>query len=316
MKRHDIFSIQAALADALAKAIPSGSLDTLPPIEKPKDKGHGDFASPAALVLAKKLKRPPMELAQEIVRKLPPSPDLLSEVKVAPPGFINLRLSPAIFSQSLAEVLALGEKYGASDRNRDIHILLEFVSANPTGPLNVVNARAAVLGDCIAKLIRVSGGKVETEYYINDTGNQARLFGESLEAAISRVRGTPKDAPEGGYQGAYMDDLARDYLARDPKLMDADFNTSCKRLGEWGMDRVVQWHREALERYGVQFDQWFSERRGLHDTGLVEKTLSKLKEDGLTYQKDGAVWIKTSEHGAHKDEVLLKSNGIPAYIVA
>ena len=314
MKRHDIFSIQTTLADALDKALPAGALGAPPPIEKPKDKTHGDFASPAALILAKRLKRPPMELAQEIVKNFTSPPGLVSDVKVAPPGFINFRLAPGIFHEALAEVLAQGEKYGLNDRARDLHILLEFVSANPTGPLNVVNARAAVLGDCIAQLIRTSGGKVQTEYYINDTGNQARLFGESLEAAISRVRGTPKDAPEGGYQGAYMDDLAKVYLSQNPNP--GDLNTASKRLGEWGMDRVVEWHQQSLERYGVKFDQWFSERRGLHDTGLVEKTLQRLKDGGLTYEKDGAVWIKTSEHGAHKDEVLMKSNGIPAYIVA
>jgi arginyl-tRNA synthetase len=207
-----------------------------------------------------------------------------------------------------------GDRFGANQELKDWHLLLEFVSANPTGPLNVVNARAAVLGDAIRQLVQTSGGRIATEYYINDAGNQARLFGESLAAALSRAQGKHQDAPEGGYQGAYMDDLARLALtqiaAADPKLQDTKF------LGEWGMDRMVDGQRESLVRYGVQFDRWFSERRGLHDSGLVQSAFEKLKEMGLTYEKDGAVWIKTTEFGAHKDEVLIKSNGIPAYIVA
>ncbi len=284
-------------------------------LESPKDKAHGDYATPVAMALAKRLKKAPLPIAQEIVGRLQVDPLLLNKAEAAAPGFINLKLTPNAFYGVLEAVLVQGPNYGQNMQLKDQRILLEFVSANPTGPLNVVNARAAVLGDAIARLIRLSGGKVETEYYINDAGNQARLFGESLEAAISRVRGVPKDAPEGGYQGAYMEDLAQEFLTEtegDPK----DYNLAMGKLGEWGMDRVVQWHKESLENYGVRFDQWFSERRELHDSRLVAETLQKLKGLGLTYEKDGATWIKTSEYGAHKDEVLVKSNGLPAYIVA
>ncbi len=284
-------------------------------LESPKDKAHGDYATPLAMALAKKLKKPPLPIAREIAGKLDLDPALVGKAEAVAPGFINLRLTPAAFFSVLEGALAKGPRYGENAQLKETRLLLEFVSANPTGPLNVVNARAAVLGDAIARLIRASGGRVETEYYINDAGNQARLFGESLEAAISRVRGTPKDAPEGGYQGAYMDDLAHEFLTEtegEPK----DYNLSTAKLGEWGMDRVVQWHKASLETYGVSFDQWFSERRELHDSGLVAQALQKLKDQGLTYEKDGATWIKTSEYGAHKDEVLVKSNGLPAYIVA
>lgn len=312
----DIFSIQQNLTGALRTVVSSYEVpDITVALESPKDKAHGDYATPVAMALAKKLKKSPLSIAQEITGKLSMDPALVSKVEAAAPGFINLKLTPECFYGVLEGVLAGGTHYGENKQLSERRLLLEFVSANPTGPLNVVNARAAVLGDAIARLIRVSGGQVETEYYINDAGNQARLFGESLEAAISRVRGVPKDAPEGGYQGAYMEDLAREFLA-ETEGNPADFNLATAKLGEWGMDRVVQWQKASLENYGVRFDRWFSERRELHDSGLVAETLKKLKDMGLTYEKDGATWIKTSEYGEHKDEVLVKSNGLPAYIVA
>lgn len=312
----DIFSIQQTLTTALRETLgPYGVSDLPVSLESPKDKSHGDYATPVAMALAKRLKKAPLPIAQEIAGNLKLDPALVGHVEAAAPGFINLKLSSSAFYGVLEQVLAQGGHYGENSQLKGSRLLLEFVSANPTGPLNVVNARAAVLGDAISRLIRISGGRVETEYYINDAGNQARLFGESLEAAISRVRGVPKDAPEGGYQGAYMEDLAREFLSEtegDPK----DYNLSTGKLGEWGMDRVVMWQKKSLENYGVRFDRWLSERRELHDSGLVAETLQKLKSMGLTYEKDGATWIKTSEFGAHKDEVVVKSNGLPAYIVA
>jgi arginyl-tRNA synthetase len=310
----EIFSIQENLIKSFQEAVrPLGVTDTLVSIEKPKEKSHGDFSTPLAMVLAKKLKKMPMDLAREIVKNLKIDPAIVGMAGVAAPGFINLRLTSNIFYAMLESAISQGENFGQNTQLKDVHILLEFVSANPTGPLNVVNARAAVLGDSIARLIKKSGGQVDTEFYINDAGNQARLFGESLEAAIYRIRGTAKEAPEGGYQGAYMEDLAREYLSESGP---PDLNQTSARLGEWGMDRIVEWQRNSLERYGVHFDGWFSEKRQLHDSGLVKTTIQKLRDMGLTYVKDGATWIKTSDFGAHKDEVLVKSNGLPAYIVA
>ncbi len=310
-----IFEVTQSLVSAVQAAIAPYGLTEVPVVmESPKDKSHGDFATPVAMLLAKKLKKPPLGIAQEIVQSLKIDESLVLEKQAAPPGFINFRLNPGMFYSLLESCLSQGPDYGKMANWRDRRILLEFVSANPTGPLNVVNARAAVFGDSIAHLIKISGGSVDKEYYINDAGNQARLFGESLEAAIARVQGIAKDAPEGGYQGAYMEDLAKEYMAAEGK--NTDFNISSDQLGEWGMDRVVEWQKESLRLYGVTFDRWFSERRLLHDSGLVRETLEKLKGKALTYDKDGATWIKTTEYGAPKDEVLVKSNGIPAYITA
>jgi arginyl-tRNA synthetase len=303
------------MTSSLQKAVEALGQEPLPiALEKPKDMGHGDLSSPIAMVLAKKLRQNPLQIAKDLLAKAALDPELVEKAEVAPPGYLNFWLKPAFLQSQLASLMKEGDRFGVNHELKDWHLLLEFVSANPTGPLNVVNARAAVLGDAIRQLIQTSGGKIATEYYINDAGNQARLFGESLAAALSRAKGVHQDAPEGGYQGSYMDDLAKralqEFPASDARLADTQF------LGEWGMDRMVDGQKASLERYGVQFDRWFSERRGLHDSGLVQAAFQKLKGMDLTYEKDGAVWIKTSEFGAHKDEVLIKSNGIPAYIVA
>ncbi|HVM32402.1 MAG TPA: arginine--tRNA ligase [bacterium] len=315
----DIFSIKNTLTTAFQKALESypdsGVTATL---EIPKEKGHGDFSSPVALALAKKLKKAPLGLAQEIASKLVFPEGFVAKTEVAPPGFINLTLDPGVFQKALWEALAADQAYGRNQQGKGQKILLEFVSANPTGPLNVVNARAAALGDSIANLLAASGWQVEREYYVNDAGVQARLFGESLWAAYQRINGTPAEAPEGGYQGAYMEDLAREIQA------DAEFNKRkaggpegmADWMGQWGMARVVEWHRKAMEGYGVHFDTWFSENQRLHQTGLVGKTVESLKQKGLTYEKEGALWIKTGEFGSPKDEVLVKGNGLPAYFAA
>lgn len=307
MQTFDIFKIQNLLINAFSLAIEKyGISDVVINIERPKEKSHGDFSCPVAMLLAKKLKKQPLLIAQEILRNFKIDPQLLSQVDVAPPGFINLKLNPQIFYQILKQTLDENDNYGKSDQGKDEKILLEFVSANPTGPLNIVSARAAALGESIANLLLSSGTNVTREYYVNDAGVQARLFGQSLIAACDRIDGKETPAPEGGYQGAYMEVLAKDYVKVDP----------APEPGEWGMNQVLQWQKQSLLRYDVHFDNWYSEKKLLHDTGLVKETIEQLKKMNLTYEKDGALWIKVSEFGAPKDEVLLKSDGYPAYFAA
>jgi arginyl-tRNA synthetase len=215
-------------------------------------------------------------------------------------------MNPKVYFKALADALKKGHDYGKNKKSRGRKLLLEFVSANPTGPLNVVSARAAVLGDSIANLLTASGTEVLREYYINDTGGQARLFGESLLAACDRLQGKNTQAPPEGYQGAYMEDLAKEYSGLSP----------APEPSQWGMDRMVQWHQRSLAAYGVSFDRWFSEKKELHDSGVVDQTVTRLKGAGLTFEQAGALWIKTSEYGSPKDEVIVKSNGVPAYFVA
>jgi arginyl-tRNA synthetase len=307
MQNPDIFSIQRKLTDEFISAIASfGVSDVVVNIERPKDKSHGDFSCPVAMLLAKKLKKQPLLIAQEIVKNLKFDLALITRVDVASPGFINLKLHSRIFYQILQDTLEESENYGRSTQGKGEKVLLEFVSANPTGPLNIVNARAAALGESIANLLMAAGTETTREYYVNDAGVQARLFGQSLLAACDRVNGKDTPAPEGGYQGVYMEDLARDYINLSP----------APDPGEWGMGQVIQWQKDALLRYGVHFENWYSEKKLLHDTGLVKETVAHLKKLNLTYEKDGALWIKVSEFGAPKDEVLVKSDGHPAYFAA
>jgi arginyl-tRNA synthetase len=307
MQPLDIFKIQNLLVNAFTMAIePFGIQEVAVNIEKPKEKTHGDFSCPVAMLLAKKLKKQPLLIAHEIVKNLKLDPGFITNVEVAAPGFINLKLHPQAFYQTLQRTLEENEAYGKNDQGKGEKILLEFVSANPTGPLNIVSARAAALGESIANLLLVSGTDVSREYYVNDAGVQARLFGQSLIAACNRINGKDTPAPEGGYQGAYMDDLAKDYVKVSP----------APDPGEWGMNQVLQWQKESLLRYDVHFDNWYSEKKLLHDTGLVKETVEQLKKMNLTYEKDGALWIKVSEFGAPKDEVLVKSDGYPAYFAA
>ncbi|MGH7738760.1 MAG: arginine--tRNA ligase, partial [bacterium] len=208
----DIFSIKKTIVEGFRKALEDlGFTELSVSIEIPKEKGNGDFSSPISLLLSKQLKRPPMAIAEEIIPKLNFPQGFLLKAQAAPPGFINLTLNPEIYHQALLEAIQQDDKYGKNTQGAGQKILLEFVSANPTGPLNVVNARAAALGDSIGNLLDASGWTVEREYYVNDAGVQARLFGESLKAAFDRLKGHASEAPEGGYQGAYMDDLAREF---------------------------------------------------------------------------------------------------------
>ena len=242
-------------------------------IDVPKDDGHGDFSTPIAMILGKKLRQAPLTMAQRIAEKVTFEENLVSGIEVAPPGFINIKLHPEVFHSSLEYALNLGNSFGRNEEEAGQRVLLEFVSANPTGPLNVVNARAAALGDSIANLLTASGATAVREYYVNDTGVQARLFGESLMAACLRVEGKEAPAPEGGYQGAYMEDLAREYLKLESR----------PEPGQWGMDQVLKWHQKSLLDYGVNFDHWFSEKKELHNSGLVSKTIENIHEAGLNF---------------------------------
>ncbi len=305
---YDIFTIQDLLRRGLEKAASQMGAEGVPALlEAPKDPNHGDFASPLAMNLAKKLRKSPLALAEELKTRFTLDEPIVESLSVAAPGFLNIRLKPSVFHSALAHALEQGGQYGRTEKEKGRKVLLEFVSANPTGPLNVVSARAAALGDSISNLLQAAGAEVAKEYYVNDTGVQARLFGESLLAACDRAKGGNTQAPDNGYQGAYMNDLAKEYLEiKEPR----------PEPGEWGMGRVLDWHKKTLESYGVHFDRFFSEKKELHATGKVEKTVELIKQKGLAYENDGALWIKVSEYGSPKDEVLVKSDGLPAYFAA
>jgi arginyl-tRNA synthetase len=280
----------------------------------PKEEGHGAFASNVAMQLAGTLRRPPREIA-EALRSRIPHHAFLERVEVAGPGFLNFFLSPRFGPKVLERVLQAGDAYGTVDVGRGERVLLEFVSANPTGPLNVVSARAAAVGDSLARLLRRAGYTVHTEFYINDAGGQIERLGESVEARMLELLGRPFELPEEGYRGPYVVDVARQALAAFGEgILSAPREERVARLADFAMRQFRQ--REDLEAYGVTFDRWFSERRDLHEAGKVERALGLLKERGELLPEDGALVLPTTRYGDDKDRVVVRSDGRPTYFAA
>jgi arginyl-tRNA synthetase len=274
-------------------------------LERSRREDQGDYSTNAAMLLAPALGRPPREIAEQIGAELRSSlGDGLDRVEVAGPGFLNLFLSDGWHRQALNSIVAAGDRFGAGGAVHPERILIEFVSANPTGPLNVANARHAAYGDALARILEWQGNPVWREYYFNDAGNQIRLLGESVRA---RARG--EEVPEGGYQGEYIAELA----AEIPGAADLPGPELAARAVELMLGRV----KATLERYGVRYDGFFSERT-LHagDPSALQKALSMLDERGQVYHSDGAEWLRTTSFGDDKDRVVVRSNGEPTYLAA
>jgi arginyl-tRNA synthetase len=306
---------------ALARAADSGALaldpDALPEpaLERPRLPEHGDWATNVALVLAKAAKAPPRAVAEAMVANLE-LPDWVAGVEVAGPGFVNVRLDQRWFADLVRRVLAEGESFGTVDLGHGERVNVEFISANPTGPLHVGNARLAPVGDALANLLAATGHKVEREYYFNDAGSQVELLGASVEAAYLRLLGRPAEPPADGYKGAYVADLARDLEAEQGEAP-AGLDPARRRaaITGWAFRRMLEGIRQTLARLGVEFDVWFSERT-LHETGAIAETVDDLRERGVVEDRDGAVWLRSTEFGDDKDRPLIRSNGAPTYFGA
>jgi arginyl-tRNA synthetase len=306
---------------ALVRAAAAGALDldgdTLPTpaLERPRLAEHGDWATNVALVLAKAAKAPPRAVAEAMVAHLE-LPDWVAGVEVAGPGFVNVRLDQRWFAGLLRRVLAGGKSFGTVDLGHGERVNVEFISANPTGPLHVGNARLAPVGDALANLLAATGYKVEREYYLNDAGSQLDLLGASVEAAYLGLLGRPADPPPDGYRGAYVADLARDLRAEEREaLADLDPADRRARITEWSYQRMLKGIKDTLARLGVEFDVWFSERT-LHQSGAIADTVAELRERGLIEDRDGAVWLRTTRFGDDKDRPLIRSSGAPTYLAA
>lgn len=311
--------IKAALEEALRKAAAAGSweLAEIPEIELevPRDKAHGDLATNLAMQLPRLLKMPPRKIAEIIVQHFDTTDTFVEAVEVAGPGFINFRLSNEWLYEVLRTIEKEGDAYGRSRVGQGERVLLEFVSANPVGPMNVVNARAAAVGDAIANIMEAAGYAVSREYYVNDAGRQAQLFGQSLLARYRELNGLPAELPEDGYPAPYVIEMARTLREEVPDLLNrpvAEQEAFCKK---WGSDRMVAQQKADLAAFGVEFDRWFRERE-LHEAGELEKVVEFLREKGLLYEKDGAVWFASSRFGDDKDRVLIKNDGNPTYLTA
>ena len=283
------------------------------PLERPRNRDHGDWASNAALKLAKRFGMPPRDLAAAIAERLR-EVDGIASVEVAGPGFINIRLDAAAAGALAKTIVDAGAAFGSNDTQRGNTINLEFVSANPTGPMHIGHTRWAALGDAIARLLLASGATLAREFYINDAGAQMDRFGRSVLAA---AKGEP--TPEDGYAGAYIAELARRVLVEHPDLLEADEAEGIARdtayrfqLGEL---------QSSLEKFNVHFDVWFSERV-LHARGddgapsLVDEAVDRLREQGHVFDEDDAVWVRTTDFGDDKDRVIRRSNGEYTYFAA
>lgn len=310
------------LADIIQEAIEKAnesqalSLEEVPEVqlEVPRDKSHGDFASNIAMVLAKPAKMPPRKVAETIVANLG-NQDFIEKVEIAGPGFINFFLSNGWLHQVLKTVYREGQNYGMSDHGKGEKVLLEFVSANPVGPMNVVNARAAAVGDTLARMLRKVGYQVATEYYVNDAGNQAEIFGRSIEVRYRQLAGEDVSFPEDCYPGEYVTELASRLRIEKPDLLELDEQERLAFCKRWGTDQMVELQKADLAAYGVIFDTWFRERE-LHAKGALEKIIALFKEKGYMYTKEDALWFHSSKFGDDKDRVIIKSDGSYTYVTA
>jgi len=312
MKSH----LEGLLRDALDRAVAAGELRLgRPPvfaIEVPSDPAFGDLASNVAMVLAREAGRPPRQLADVILRHLQDAQGWLAGTEIAGPGFINFRLSPAFWKMVLGEALAAGGAYGRSDVGQGRKIQVEFVSANPTGPLHVGHGRGAVLGDVTARLLEAAGYDVEREYYINDFGRQMGLLGESTWARYQQACGRDVPLPEGGYPGEYLVDVAQRLRAEKGEALLAlpaeQAVESCRTFAGAMLLDVI---KQDLAHFRVRFDRFVSER-GLHEAGAFQRALAALPAE-LLYKDDGALFYRTTRFGDEKDRAVVRGNGEPTY---
>lgn len=284
-------------------------------IEPSKDPKHGDLASNLALVLAREAKMSPRDLASQMAEKLRQIDPSLATVEVAGPGFLNVTFSQAFWRETVLRIDEAGSRFGSTDLGQGLKIQVEYVSANPTGPLHIGHGRGAAVGDSLARVLRFAGYDVTTEYYINDAGRQMRLLGLSIWLRARELAGLPVTWPEDYYRGSYIIDIAREMMEKDPALTTLSDAEGQERCFVYGMNSILDGIKKDLEEFRVEHQVWFSER-SLVDRGAVEETFARLKTAGLSYEKDGALWFRTTDFGDDKDRVLRKSDGSLTYFAS
>ncbi|OGM99552.1 MAG: arginine--tRNA ligase, partial [Candidatus Yanofskybacteria bacterium RIFCSPHIGHO2_01_FULL_41_27] len=284
----------------------------------PPEPELGDYSTNLVFALAKRDKQNPADVAKEVIGKLSADravSDFFQKIEFAPPGFINFFFNERFLRDNLGEIIKRGDKYGASNLAKGENINLEFVSANPTGPLTVGNARAASFGDTLGNVFKFAGYSVTKEYYINDVGVQVRILGESVAKRFLELKGEKVIFGENLYQGDYVADIAREI--QEKKLASAienDFEALVDFCRDYAVAGLIKSAKESAEKLGVKFDNWFSEKQ-LHDSGEVKNILSVLEKAGYVYEKDGAKWLKVSEFEKTDDAVLVKSDGSTSYLM-
>ena len=297
-------SLEQVIYNALTE-LASAELDVEIAIERPTVSDFGDWSSNISLVVAKKLDKPPMDVADSLAEILNRDKSAhIERVEVAPPGFLNFFLSNTWLYEALDDILELGEtNFARHDFGAGTKILVEFVSANPTGPLHVGHAKGAVFGDSLARVFERCGFDVSKENYVNDLGTQIDLYIESLKASLDGI-----EPPEDGYMGAYISEWVSEIKTAESQEIDV------AELRDWGIDKALSDQKNVLEELGIEFDAWFNES-SLKESDKLDKVLKKLKKESMVYEKDGASWLKTSSYGDDKDRVLVKSDGAATYLL-
>ncbi len=314
--------LRAAILEAAGRAVAAGSLPAEPmpafTLEVPADRAHGDWAANAALVSAKAFRMAPRKIAEALSAQLSLDGTCFDRFEIAGPGFLNFFYSPRFYAGVLREIRERGADYGRSGYGRGKRVMVEFVSANPTGPMHMGNARGGALGDCLAAVLDAAGYDVWREFYVNDAGNQIEKFAASLEARYLQLH-LGEDAvefPEDGYRGDDIRERAAEFSAEaGARYVEAPAEERRRALVAFALPRNIAKMKADLEKYRITYDRWFLEST-LHEDGEVAETVQILKDKGLTYEKEGALWYRATDFGAEKDEVLVRQNGNPTYFAA
>ena len=284
-------------------------------VNRPRQEGFGDYATPVAMSLAKSLRKAPRAIAEEIVNALEYDRQLIAEIRIDGPGFINFRLGPGYWQNILAEILRTREAYGRSQSGAGQKINLEFVSANPTGPLNIVSARAATIGDVLVNLFQATGAAAQREYYVNDAGARVRMLGYSVSSRYMALFDIAEPFPEDGYHGDYIKDLAVSLRAEfGDRFVALSREERCDQLTQLALTRMINAQKDILSKFRVNYDLWFSEQ-SLLDSNRQQEVLSILEQKNLCYEKDNAIWFRSTRFNDEQDRVLIKRDGSPTYFL-
>lgn len=307
------------IEQAVKKAVSNGALPEaeMPQfnIEKPANKDNGDYSTNVAMAGARAFKKAPRMIAEAIASCIDLDGTAFDRVEIAGPGFMNFFLSQQFYSNVLKDVFSCGKDYGKSDYGQGKRVLVEFVSANPTGPMHIGNARGGAIGDCLASVLDWAGFSVNREFYVNDAGNQIEKFATSLEVRYLQHYDPSVELPEDAYHGQDIVEHAENFIKEyGDKYVNADSKERRKALVDFALPKNIAGLEMDLGRYRITYDKWFREST-LHNDGSVQRVIDALKEKGVTYEQDGALWFKASEYGNDKDIVLVRANGLPTYIV-
>jgi len=312
--------LQKLIYNATTAALNNGDLNSseFPPveIEEPKVEAHGDFSTNFAMVMASLQKMAPRKIAEAITANTEDTEGILLKTEIAGPGFINFFIDPKAWLPVLDEIHEKDDAFGHSDMGKGETVQVEFVSANPTGPLHVGHGRGAAVGDTVGNIFSACGYDVQKEYYINDSGRQIRTLGLSVYLRLNAMAGYPVEFPEDCYQGEYIRDLAEAIRKESNEdVTQLPEEEAIDRCARFAAERILDGIRKDLDAFGVHFDRWFSEQ-SLYDEGLVASTISGFKDRNLIYENDGALWFRTSEFGDEKDRVVVRSNGQTTYFAS